>query len=93
MPKGIKKCKICGREYEYCRTMVPNTNMFRWQDVACCAEHGAEYLRLVLEARGELPSSEKRAEPVAEQASDTSKKKTRKKKTESAQPIDNKEMA
>lgn len=51
MPKGIKKCKICGKEYEYCRSAVPNNSMFRWQDVACCREHGEAYLAKVMEAR------------------------------------------
>ena len=55
MAKGIKVCKVCGREYESCHTLRPNLNSsFRWQDVACCEEHGAEYLRQVMIARGEL---------------------------------------
>lgn len=50
MPKAIKKCKVCGKEYEACRTFR-TSDVFRWQDVACCREHGIEYLNKVLEAR------------------------------------------
>lgn len=53
MPKGTRVCKVCGKEYEYCRTAYPNSGIYRWQDVACCVEHGAEYFARVMEARGE----------------------------------------
>jgi len=49
---GIRKCKICGKEYEYCHTLRSNT-VFRWQDVACCIEHGTEYFAKVAASRGE----------------------------------------
>jgi len=56
MAKGIKVCKVCGKEYEACHTLRPNLNSeFRWQDVACCPEHGAAYLAQVMEARGLTP--------------------------------------
>lgn len=51
MPKGVRICKVCGTEYPYCTTMT--TDKFRWQDVACCPEHGVEYFREVLASRGE----------------------------------------
>lgn len=54
MAKGFRKCKVCGKEYEYCWTERPST-VFRWQDVACCEEHGAIYLKRVLDARSEKP--------------------------------------
>ena len=73
--KGSRVCKICGKEYPYCKTENPN-NVFRYQDVACCPEHGAQYLHDVLVARGEIPADEpkksapkkggKRAEPEPE---------------------------
>lgn len=49
MSKTYKFCKICGKEYEYCYT--ERKGLYRWQEVACCPEHGAEYFRLVEEAR------------------------------------------
>lgn len=50
MPKAKKKCKVCGKEYEACRSFRSD-GVFRWQDVACCREHGEEYLQEVLAAR------------------------------------------
>lgn len=50
MPKSIKKCKVCGKEYEACRTFRAD-NVFRWQDVACSPEHGSQYFAEVLASR------------------------------------------
>lgn len=50
------KCRVCGKEYEGCRTMKRPAGVFRWQDVACSPECGEEYLRQVLTARGQLPA-------------------------------------
>lgn len=46
MPKVMKVCRVCGDTYEACRTSKV-TNTFRWQDVACSPECGAEYLRKI----------------------------------------------
>lgn len=46
-------CKVCGKEYEYCHTQRTVPGIFRYQDVACCAEHGSIYLARVLAARSE----------------------------------------
>ena len=56
MPSGTRKCKICGCEYPYCKTITKNR--FRYQDVACSPEHAAEYFRRI-----ELSRSAK-AEPA-----------------------------
>lgn len=50
MPKGKRKCKICGKEYDYCKTELP-ANIFRWQDVACSRECGVKYFARVEAAR------------------------------------------
>ncbi len=50
--KGTRICKICGREYKYCKTFR-NTGMFRWQDVACSPEHGAAYFAEIAASRGQ----------------------------------------
>ncbi|MCQ2770651.1 MAG: hypothetical protein MJ236_02495 [Clostridia bacterium] len=52
MSKGTRICKICGKEYEYCKTKAQG--MFIWRDVACCEEHAKEYFRKVAISRGEL---------------------------------------
>ena len=87
MGRVIKKCKICGKEYEACHTLRRD-NVFKWQDVACCPEHGAQYLHDVLVARGEL----KEAPPVTddkEVVEKTERKATRsKKKTSDESPTE-----
>lgn len=60
MPKAMKICKVCGKEYEACHT--PNPGVWRWRDVACCYEHGLQYLHDVQVARGEIV--EDKVEPV-----------------------------
>ena len=52
MPRATRICKVCGREYEACHT--PNPGVWRWRDVACCYEHGLQYLHDVQVARGEI---------------------------------------
>ena len=89
MAIGIKTCKVCGAEYEACHTLRPNlNNEFRWQDVACCPEHGAEYLRRILISRGELreeQTSEEAAKPAEGEAPRAAAPKRRaKKKKDSA---------
>lgn len=66
MDKGKKICKICGKEYPYCKNWN-NTDIFRWQDVACCEEHGKEYFAIVMRARGELVEESKKEVEVAEE--------------------------
>lgn len=78
MAIGTKICKVCGKEYEACHTLRPNlNNEFRWQDVACCEEHGQEYLRMVMAARGHAPKAEAKPE----------RKAFRKRKTEPADAV------
>jgi len=51
MPKAIKKCRVCGKEYEACRTASQNIGVFRWQEVACSPECGTVYLARINESR------------------------------------------
>lgn len=52
MTTVMRKCKVCGAEYEYCHTFKhPIPGAFRWQDVACCPEQGADYLAEVIASR------------------------------------------
>lgn len=53
MATVMKKCKVCGQEYEYCHTLRKDSTVFRYQDVACCPEHGNIYLSRILVSRGE----------------------------------------
>ena len=78
MEKATRICKICGIEYPYCKTNRPS-EVFRWQDVACCPEHGAMYFDKVMEARGEKVLDEQ--DPV-EQEEPKRKTAPRKKKVQ-----------
>ena len=55
MATAIKKCKVCGKEYEYCHTAKSVADIFRWQDVACSPECGAIYLAKVRASRQAIP--------------------------------------
>ena len=46
MGKVKKNCVICGKEYKTCFPYGA-TDPFRWQDVACCPEHGSMYFESV----------------------------------------------
>lgn len=62
MGKGKRTCRVCGKVYDYCKPAYTDTvELYRWQDVACCVEHGAEYFALVNAARSEneKPSDER----------------------------------
>lgn len=51
MATATRKCRVCGREYEYCHTAYRVAGVFRWQDVSCCPEHGSIYLAKIMESR------------------------------------------
>lgn len=74
MPTAVKTCRVCGKSYAACRTMSKAAGVFRWQEVACSPECGAEYLRQVTEARNPAPPASKaskarrRAAPAVEAA-------------------------
>lgn len=51
MATATFKCRVCGKEYEACRSAKRVDGVFRWQDVACSPEHGATYLSLIRESR------------------------------------------
>lgn len=52
MASAIKKCRVCGKEYEACRSANTVVGVFRWQEVACSPECGMIYLQQVNESRG-----------------------------------------
>lgn len=56
-----KQCRVCGKDYEPCRSTKLQPSVFRWREVACSPECGAIYLRRIQESRGLLPKEEKKA--------------------------------
>ena len=81
MATAIFVCRVCGKEYPGCRSQRRGDTTFRWQDVACSPECGAEYLRRIMISRGLLVEEEKKEEKPVE-------KKTRRKKA--AEPVEEK---
>lgn len=67
MVTGTMKCRICGKEYEACQNIKRVEGVFRWQSVACCTEHGAEYLAQIRASRAKTAVAEEPT-PVAETA-------------------------
>lgn len=60
MPTATKQCRVCGKSYEACRSLKVNVDgPFRWQEVACSPECGAEYLRRVNESRNPTPKTKR----------------------------------
>lgn len=57
MPRIKKVCRVCGKEYEACRTVSKTPDVFRWQEVACSPECGAKYLYQIQVSRGEVKTS------------------------------------
>lgn len=51
MATAIKKCRVCGKEYEACHTLKHTAGVFRWQEVACSQECGSIYLAAIRESR------------------------------------------
>lgn len=48
--KATRICKICGKEYPFCRSERPK-GTFVYQEVACCKEHAIEYFEKVAASR------------------------------------------
>lgn len=56
--KATKICKICGKEYPFCKTVRPK-GTFIYQEVACCEEHAIEYFAKIAASRnGNKPEVE-----------------------------------
>ena len=68
MATATRKCKVCGCEYEYCHTNRRVAGVFRWQDVACCAEHGSIYFAQIMESRSKANASTKTVYAESEQS-------------------------
>jgi len=54
MSAGKMTCRVCGKEYEPCRSANKNSKVFHWQEVACSPECGAVYLQRINESRGNI---------------------------------------
>lgn len=59
MASTIKKCRVCGREYNACRSANRSADVFRWQEVACSPECGTVYLERIIQSRKQVSESKK----------------------------------
>lgn len=59
MATAVKRCRVCGKEYEACRSANRAAGVFRWQEVACSPECGAAYLERINESRNTVNAQEK----------------------------------
>lgn len=83
MPKQVRVCRVCGKEYTACRTPRLGEDAFNWREVACSPECGMKYFQMVEEARHgkkvtvkkvrhvELPKVDPIEDPAREEESDT----------------------
>ena len=63
MAKTKQICRVCGAEYQACRSANAGDGMFHWQEVACSPACGAEYLKRVLAGRKKKAESGQPQEP------------------------------
>lgn len=57
---SMAKCRVCGKEYEPCRSAKLHDGVFRWREVACSPDCGAIYLQQINESRGLTPKKAKK---------------------------------
>ena len=57
MATATRICKVCGKEYKYCKTWL-NADKFRYQDVACSPECGSVYFANIASSRSESTKDE-----------------------------------
>ena len=92
MAKGTRICRVCGKEYEYCHSVKTWDGINRWQDIACCPEHGAQYFAEVLGNSGAKANVEYQSlvgeDSAPEQKKASGTKKPAKKKIEISEPED-----
>ena len=90
MAKATRICKVCGKEYPYCKTWL-STDKFRWVDVACSQECGIKYFEMIEASRSGKKveaEPEKKVEKVeAKAAEKKAEKKSAKKEAEVVEDI------
>lgn len=64
MKDTIKQCRVCGKDYEPCRTAKYVDGVFHWREVSCSPECGAIYLQRVIESRTPIPAKAKKRHKV-----------------------------
>lgn len=55
MPRQAKVCRVCGKEYESCRTVKTGSGVFNWREMCCSPECGQIYFQRIQDARNPAP--------------------------------------
>ena len=77
MATAMKECRVCGKLYPACHSLRRGDTTFRWQEVACSPECGAEYLRKITLSRSEEKPAD--AQNERQQSASTTRKRRAKK--------------
>ena len=72
------QCRVCGKEYTPCRSLLYNPSVFNWREVACSPQCGQIYLDRIIASRAPVEEAPASAEVTIEEAP---KKAARKKRT------------
>ena len=80
MAGAIKRCRVCGKEYEACRSAKRVDGVYRWKEVACSPKCGQVYLARILESRKPAVEEKIVATSTEEETIEISKPKQVKKK-------------
>lgn len=67
MANQYKICRVCGKQYEACRSRQTENSSFHWKEVACSPECGVKYLEAVMRARSPLSVEEDAIAEVVEE--------------------------
>nr|DAL41862.1 MAG TPA_asm: zinc-ribbon domain protein [Bacteriophage sp.]DAM79161.1 MAG TPA: zinc-ribbon domain protein [Caudoviricetes sp.] len=68
MASAVRTCRVCGKQYEACRSANRTAGVFRWQEVACSPECGSIYLQRINESRGIAEKKNKAKRATIKQA-------------------------
>lgn len=78
MAGAIKKCRVCGKEYEACRNAKRVDGVYYWKDVACSPECGQVYLARILESRKRVTNDSVASSLTEDTIEDHNPKRTKK---------------
>lgn len=68
MASAVRTCRVCGKQYEACRSANRTAGIFRWQEVACSPQCGSIYLQRINESRGIVEKKNKAKRATIKQA-------------------------
>lgn len=64
----IAQCRVCGKDYEVCRSCKSGNGSLNWRAVACSPECGAKYFAAIQASRAKKPAEPKKSKAVVAEA-------------------------